>query len=292
MIQHHTIPLDDGKVLAFESFVPVLRANGLDTFERVMAEQSGAVVRAVPGRSTVQLQLAEGHGPPLVCYLKRYETGYLSRWKFFWRAIHWPGADDEAARECQKILLLRQHGFLTAAPVALGQRRCCGVVTASFLLQQEIVGGAPADEFILQRLRGAPPRRKWQLLERIGKLAAAFHGAGFIHKDLYLKHIFVVERGDTMDLFLIDLQRVVGPRRHRWRWYLKDLGALAHSALFQTRLSRTNLLRLYIAYTGVKKLRREDREMISKILRRVRQFQKRLPKYRRIWNAPPPSLLS
>ena len=161
------------------------------------------------------------------------------------------------------------------------------MVTASFLLQQEIVGGLPADEYFLRRLVAALPQRKWQLLEQIGKLAASLHGAGFIHKDHYRKHIFVVERGAEWELFLIDLQRVLGPRRHRRRWYLKDLGALAYSAQVHTRLSLTNLIWLYRAFTGVKKLGRADREMIAKIWQRVRTFQKRQPKYRRVWNAPP-----
>jgi len=279
--------IDDGKVTAAKEFLPVLNANGFDTFEKVMAYRVGDVVRAVPGRSTVQVRLVTRGGQPLVCYLKRYESSYLSRLKFILRAIHWPSADDEAGREWRKILLLRQHGFLTAAPVALGQHRCRSVVTASFLLQHEIVGGLPVDEYFLQRLVAAPPQRKWQLLKQIGKLAASLHDAGFIHKDLYLKHIFVVERGTEWDLYLIDLQRVLGPRRHRQRWYLKDLGALAYSAQTHARLSLPNLLRLYHAFAGVTKFGTNDREMIAKIWQRVRKLQQRQPKYRRVWNAPP-----
>ncbi len=279
---------DEGKVTAAKDFLPVLSANGFDTFEKVMAYQAGAVVRAVPGRSTVQARLVTRGGQPLVCYLKRYESSYLSHWKLILRAIHWPGADDEAAREWRKILLLRQHGFLTADPVALGQRRCCVVVTASFLLQHEIVGGLPADEYFLQRLATVPLLRKWQLLAQIGKLASSLHAAGFIHKDLYLKHIFVVERGAEWDLFLIDLQRVLGPRRHRRRWYLKDLSALAYSARVHARFSLANLMRLYCGFSGVKKIGLPDRELIARIWQRVRKLQQRQPKYRRVWNAPLP----
>lgn len=256
-------------------FERVLRSNGLETFDKFLALPATNIVRAVPGRSTLRIQL-----PGFVGYLKRYEPGYLTPAKKLLRLLRWPGADDEAAREWRKIHLLRQHDFLTATPVALGRRG-----DASFLLQQEIAGGVPADEY-LQQL--TTPKR-WQLLPQIGRLARRLHDAGFIHKDLYLKHIFVVERDNGWDLFLIDLQRVLGPRRHRRRWYVKDLGALAHSARARAQCTRSDLLRMYRAYAGVDKLQRADKLFIGKIWRRVQRLRQRPPKYRRVWNAPAPS---
>ena len=276
--------IDGGKLTVATEFLPLLNAAGLDSFDKIMALPATTVVRAVPGRSTIRVDLRSAGNITLTGYLKRYGVEYLSPFDKLLRLIHWPGRDDEAAREWRKMLLLRQHDFLTAVPVAIGQSRRGGIVTSSFLLQQEIHNGLAADEYIAQQLASAPPQRKWKLYAEIGELARALQDAGFVHKDFYLQHIFVVERGDDWDLYLIDLQRVLGPRHHRRRWFLKDLSALVHSARVRTKLSQTDLLRIYLAYAGTKKLQPADKQFIASVWRRVRKMQGRRPKYGRVWN--------
>ncbi len=275
------VSLDSGRLEVTSDFVTLLRQHGLDSFDRIMALPLTSAVRSVPGRSTVRVKLGSTAG-----YLKRYSRDYVSSLDLFLRLIHWPGMDDEAAREWRKLLLLREHGFLTAEPIAMGQRRRCGVVTESFLLQQEICGGMPADQCVLERLGAEPPQRKWRFVQQLGALARRFQEAGFIHKDFYLNHVFVVGEPDNWKLYLIDLQRVLGPRRHRQRWYIKDLAALAFSARSRAKFSRTNLLRLYKSYAGVQKLSTTDKRSIQKIWRHAARMLRRRPKYRRIWNAP------
>jgi tRNA A-37 threonylcarbamoyl transferase component Bud32 len=282
------ITLDDGRLTVGSEFLPLLQAAGLDSFDRIMALPAKTVVRAVPGRSTICVELPSPTGGTLVGYLKRYGEEYLSPLDKLLRLIHWPGSDDEAGREWRKMLLLRTHNFLTAVPIAAGQSRRAGIVTSSFLLQQEIPNGLPTDDYIVQRLATAPPQRKWELFRKLGELARTFQDAGFIHKDFYLKHIFVVERGDDWDLYLIDLQRVLGPRAHRQRWYLKDLSALAHSARRRARLSLPNILRIYQGYARTRKLQAVDKRFIENVWRRVRKLRGRQPRYGRVWNAAEP----
>ena len=265
------VTIDNGRLSVVAEFLPALRAAGLDSMDKVMALPSQDVVRAVPGRSTVRVEL-----PPWVAYLKRYEPAYLTAGDRLLRAVHWPRADDEASREWRKMFLLRERGFLTASPVALGQLRRGGVVVSSFLMQQEINGGQPADEY----LQGLPGPRRRRLLPQLGALARRLREAGLIHKDLYLKHIFVVERGDDWDLYLIDLQRVLGPRRHRDRWYLKDAAALAHSTRVRARGSKTDLLRLYRGYAPGG----PDRRFVRKVWARMERLRRHPPKYKRVWN--------
>jgi hypothetical protein len=282
------ITLDDGKLTVASRFLPLLQAAGLDSFNKIMALPAKAVVRAVPGRSTVRIELPQPTGDMLVGYLKRYGEEYLSPLDKLLRRIHWPGSDDEAAREWRKMLLLRTHNFLTAVPIAVGQSRRAGIVTSSFLLQQEIPNGLPTDDYIVQRLASVPSQRKWGLCKKLGELARTFQDAGFIHKDFYLKHIFIVERGDDWDLYLIDLQRVLGPRAHRQRWYLKDLAALAHSARRRGKLSLPNILRIYRGYVRTTKLQAADKQFIANVWRRVRKLRGRKPRYGRVWNAAEP----
>jgi hypothetical protein len=282
-----TVVADGGRLTVAGWAWPVLQANSLATFDAVSRLPVTNVVRAVPGRSTSRLVLRRPEGADLVAYLKRYEPGYLSAWRQLARRLHWPGAADEAAQEWDHLVRLHALGFRTARPLALGQLRQGGIVAASFLLQEEIPGGLPADEYFLNHLAAGPPRRRWELLGKIGTLVGQFHQAGLVHKDLYFKHLFVVERGADWELYLIDLQRVVGPARHRARWYLKDLAALGFSARVHARLPRTALLRLFHGFTGRPRLTAADKALLRRLGPQVRRLEHRSPKYRRIYNAPP-----
>ena len=182
----------------------------LRDFDAVMNVRDGKIMRSVPGRSTVRLQLGER-----VVYLKRYEPEYYS---WLGRIFHC----DEAEHEWKSIHALQRAGFNVPTPVAFGRRGA-----RSFVMTEEIAGGVPADSI-------KPP------LPAIGKLMRRFHDAGFIHKDSYLCHIFVA--GET--LFFIDLQRVLGPGKFSQRWIVKDLAALAHSTA-RIDLPTEELLRAY-----------------------------------------------
>lgn len=281
--QEQTTFLDEGRILAADSFATLLQANALDTFEKIRALPMQDVFRAFPGRITNRIELKSADGPR-VFFLKRYERNYLSRWRSLLRVLRWPGAKDEAMREWRKIFQLRQSGFLTATPVAVGQLVRDGIVTESFLITEEIADGIPADKYFSKNLRDAPVQRKRRWLAEIGNLARRFQLARFIHKDFYLSHIFVVERGEGWKFHLIDLQRVHGPSLHLRRWYVKDLVALGFSARAKARCSRANLLRIYKAFAGVKKLSQTDKRMISKLWTQVGRLEQRRPKYKRIWN--------
>jgi hypothetical protein len=278
--------LDGGKLLVNAEFVSLLRASGLDTFEKVMAHSGGTMIRSVPCRSTVRIELKPNSGPVQPVFLKRYERDYLGFGKRLLRLLRWPGADDEALREWRKIFRLRQHGFHTALPIAIGQIRSRGIVERSFLMTAEIRNGLPAEAYIARRLRGGEPRRKWHWLAEAGAFARRLQQAQFIHKDFYLPHIFIVEDEEGWNFHLIDLQRMRGPHWHLPRWYAKDLIAFAFSARAFAGCSRTDLLRLYKAFARSQRLSPRDKSRITQLWRRVQRLERRRPKYQRIWNAP------
>jgi lipopolysaccharide core heptose(I) kinase len=278
--------IDDGRLLVNVEFVSILRAAGLDTFEKIMAHPGGTVIRSVPGRSTVRIELRQNSGASQVVFLKRYEREYLTFGKKLLRFLRWPGADDEALREWRKIFRLRHYGFDTAQPIAVGQVRSGGVVERSFLMTAEIRNGSPADAYFAKHLCGGDARRKWRWLTEAGVWARRFQQAQFIHKDFYLVHVFIVEEGDAWRFHLIDLQRMRGPHWHLPRWYIKDLIAFGFSARAKAGCSRTDLLRLYKAYARKKALLPSDKARIARLWRQIQRLEQRRPKYQRIWNAP------
>ena len=274
--------LDDGRLVVCGEFVELLRANGLDTFEKIMAHAGGATMRSVPGRSTVRIELHRPEGGALVAFLKRYGPEYLSFGLRLLRFLRWPGARDEARHEWNAIAQLRAAGFGTATPMAIGQQSTCGAVTRSFLLTAEITGGIAAHD----HLRTLDARRRREFALSIAELTRRFHGAGFAHKDYYLSHILVVKSATGGPAhFFIDLQRLIRPRLFRERWRVKDLAALGYSAqCFGA--TRADLLRFYRACFGRKRLAADDRRLIRKIMARINALHRREPRYDVIWDQP------
>lgn len=266
--------LDQGRLIVSRDYLPLLQYNGLDTFDKIMARESGTVMRSVPGRRMVRLDLKSAGGNPVSAYLKRYNPEYLTVKGLLLRRLRWPGSQDEAMHEWRMIHVLRAHGLHTAEPIAVGQVKAWGVTTRSFVMTAEIRGGVPGDEYV----RSADARRRRQIIKPMAELTRRFHGQGFIHKDYYLAHIFVVNDREKPGLFLIDLQRVLGPGRFRQRWLVKDLGSLAYSAQ-KVGASRTDLMRFYKLYFERTRLDERDKQFIRKIVGRVNWLYKRTPKY-------------
>src|SRR5262245_26185052 len=260
--------LDGGRLTVAAEYLPLLRAHRLDTFDRIMALNGGKTARDFPGRQTVRLEFARptGDEPAQGIYLKRYQPQYLSlcrRWLRWWG---WPAAQDEAWREWQGLQAMHELGIATPIPIAVGQQRAHGMVTRSFLITAEVRGGMEGGVYA----RDLTPSARRRFLERVAALVRKFHQAGWVHKDLYISHVLAVPPvapARDADLVLIDLQRVSRPCCWRQRWVVKDLGALAYSAL-KSGASPRDLLRAYLEYRGKPRFEPSDRAFARRILRR------------------------
>ncbi len=266
--------LDRRRMTVASDFVALLGANGLDTFERVMAASGGEVFRDFPGRRTVRLELKMTDGAKLGVFLKRYESNYLSPVRRLLRWVRWPGAEDEAFREWRMLHHVRSLGISTARPVAVGQERPGAAATRSFLMTAEIPDSVEASTWV-EKL---PPSERGHFLARVAGLARRFHAAGLVHKDYYLSHVLVSAGTADPELHLIDLQRVVTPCCWRSRWVAKDLGALAYST-WNAGASRTQILRAYLAYCGTARLEPAMRRIARQALRRVAWLRTRQPRH-------------
>lgn len=265
--------IDDGRMTVAGEFLPLLRANGLDSFEQVMAVTGGKVFRDFPGRRTVRLELKHAGGQPAV-FLKRYESHYLSPARKWLRRLRWPGAEDEALREWRMIQEVRSLGIRTATPVALGQQTSGRSAMRSFLMTVEIPSAVEGITWAEQ----LPARERRRFLLRVADLARRFHAAGWVHKDFYLGHVLVSQAADGPELFLIDLQRAMRPCCFRARWVEKDLGALAYS-MYNAGGTRTDLLRCHLAYSGKAELDGSEKRVARAVLRRVARLRTRQPRH-------------
>ena len=231
-------------------FQPLLREHGLDSFDAIMQRPVENVMRSVPGRSTIRL--------PMGIYLKRYEPEYYPLLKRLWH-------HDEAEQEWRMIHALLRTGFNVPQPVAFGRRGA-----QSFVMTLEIAGGIDAEATLLKRDTAG----RHALLESIAQVSWRFLEAGFIHKDLYLRHIFVA----GTELYFIDLQRAIGPARFAQRWHVKDLAALAHS-VSRLGLPDADLLPALRQCGG-------DEALWRRVEARMAWLNKRRPKYIGVWDNP------
>lgn len=270
----NTETLDQGRITVADGFLPLLRANGLDSFEQVMARTGGAVFRDFPGRRTVRLELKKADGGVQAVFLKRYESNYLSLAGKWARRFGWPGAEDESLREWRMIRETGSLGIRTATAIALGQERTGRTALRSFLMTAEIPGAVDGIAWAEQ----LPPLERRRFLLRVADLARRFHAAGLVHKDFYLGHVLVSPGAGGPELFLIDLQRATRPCCFRARWVAKDLGALAYS-MYNAGGSRTDVLRCYLAYCGKARLGEAERPVVRTVLSRVAFLRARQPRH-------------
>lgn len=270
----NTETLDHGRITANREFIPLLRANGLDSFEKVMSFPGGQVFRDFPGRRTVRLELKNPFGADQAVFLKRYGADYLSMLGRLLRVIRWPTAEDEAFREWKMIQEVGALGISTATPIACGQSTLNGAPMSSYLMTAEIPAAVEGPTYAA----GLNWRDRREFLLRVAEMARHFHKAGLVHKDYYLGHVLVSPTSAAPGLFLVDLQRVTRPCCFRKRWFAKDLGALAYSSL-NAGATRSDLMRCYLAYAGTTRLSNANKQLLRIVQRRVVRLQTRRPKY-------------
>jgi hypothetical protein len=107
------------------------------------------------------------------------------------------------------------------------------------------------------------------VLPMLAELVGRFHGAGYVHRDLYLAHVFFDR--DTQALRLIDLQRVLRPTLGRRRWIIKDLASLNYSTPPDL-VSTTDRVRWLKLYLGLARLDARARRLIYRIVGKTRQI--------------------
>lgn len=267
--------LDGGRLQVAATHRPLLRANGLDTFARVMALPEGQLKRDFPGRRTSRLELALPGGGTQAVYLKRYHPEYLSLSRRLLRRLGWPGSGDEARAEWEAVQAVAALGIPTLDLVAFGQdTTTAGAVRSSFVMTAELTGAEEGHRYAAGI--GSVERR--HLLERVARFTRNLHNAGLVHKDLYLCHYMVAPARPEPSIFLIDLQRMTRPRYFMQRWRVKDLAALTYSSL-KAGATWKDVVAAFRIYRGDGRLQERDRQLAQEVTRRIDWLKSRTPRH-------------
>ncbi|MCP4248427.1 MAG: hypothetical protein GY778_15375 [bacterium] len=199
-----------------------------------------------------------------VVYLKRYSRPPLGEQV---RRIFSPDwRRSTAGAEWSRMQALAAAGIAAVEPVALGEE-----MIGPWERRSAVVSAAVPGDSLERRAQRAPDRVSRGMVNGLARFVARFHGAGFVHRDLYLSHIFVDDRDGQPQFRLIDLARVVAPRHRRRRWIVKDLAALDYSTP-QSVATSADRMRLIRTYLGVDRLAPAHKQLVRRVIRKSQRI--------------------
>jgi hypothetical protein len=251
----------------------ILSANGFDGFEAFFKTDAGEDLDKpglVPWRRRRRIVSRDAADRTHVYYLKCYDHPPAAS---IWSRLSGSGEDalGPAQREVRQIEALASAGIPALQWAAWGRDAAGGRERRSFVLAEAVPGDALERWLPGPFAEMAPERQKALkavVSERLAALVRKLHGAGFVHRDLYLSHVFIdVEDDANVHLHVIDVQRVFRPRWLRQRWIVKDLAALNYSTprAFASRADRLRWLKLYL---DIRRLGPAEKRLALRIVRK------------------------
>jgi len=179
----------------------------------------GVFVGGHADRSVARLMLGEG-ADGCTAYLKREQH---IRWRHR-LASAWAGFGfvSRCAREALVLQQLRKADIACPEVIAAGEDG----QGRAFLLVRELSHTTELRQFLRAECPSDHTRREVAVL--LGRALARLHAAGFIHSDLYSKHVLVRKEGAAAPLTIafLDWQRSRCRRLMPWSWCRRDLAAV------------------------------------------------------------------
>ena len=248
----------------------LLRENRLDTLDGLFGTSVGERLckpDLAPWRERFRLSLSCA-GRPRTVYLKRFSNPPRNQRRETQRAG--PGVQSVAGLEWQWMRRLEADGIPCVRPMAFGEKLEGGREIRSAILTEGVAGSSLESWVTRWQERDRATIRA--LIPPLARLVARLHRRGYVHRDLYLSHIFHDPQSPTAEsLTLIDLTRVLRPNLMPGRWIIKDLASLNFSAPSRL-VSNTDRLRWLTRYLGGGKLNGEGRRYVYRILGKTRRI--------------------
>ena len=201
------------------------KASGRDVFEAAMT-LVGKPFRDVPGRKTSQVELLG----------KRYfiKQHFGVGWgEIFKNIVSFKKPILGAMTEVQAIKNVISLGIATTPLVAYGQKGCNPAGLQSFVMTEDL-GDITSLEDLCADWKNNPPDAKFKrhLIIAAASVAKTIHENGVNHRDFYLCHLCLDNKNlPAINLFLIDLHRVLIHTRPSEKANMKDIAALYFSSM-------------------------------------------------------------
>jgi UDP-glucose:(heptosyl)LPS alpha-1,3-glucosyltransferase/heptose I phosphotransferase len=182
----------------------------------------------VPGRKTIQVNL----GTKSYFIKQHFGVGWGEIAK---NLLSFKEPILGAMTEVKAIQKLYEIDIPTTPLVAYGQQGCSPASMRSFVMTEDL-GDIVSLEDLCADWQTNPPdeRFKQKLIQALAQLAAKLHSAGLCHRDFYLCH-FVLKKQtlaqDSINLYLIDLHRMLQGQSSNGIAVMKDIAGLYFSAI-------------------------------------------------------------
>lgn len=257
-----------------ESHRELLRRNGLCQFHDFMTYQGGKILKQLPYRMILKIELPSAEGTKIF-FLKRHKgplrigdtiRALLSGFSMSWGRKEW-----------EVIYAFQALGIPTLSPVAAGEK-VSWFRQESFLMSEELKGFQSLELFLRSHftmpLSREMIKEKRAVIQELARIIRTIHKAGFNHRDLYCCHIFIKhDREGQRDWRVLDLQRVDRRRWFRSRWVIKDLAALNYSAP-SPMITRTDRLRFLRDYLEKPARMKSNRSFIHQVIRKTSRIRR------------------
>ncbi len=229
----------------------------------------GVVVSGHPDRHVVHVALGN-----LTAFLKREHRVPLR--ERLASACAGYGFRSRSVREAHALRELRAVGIGCPDWIAAGEDNR----GRAFLLVRELSGAVALPKYL--RGQASTPRARRRVARRLGQALAQLHAAGYLHGDLYSKHVLI----DETTISWLDWPRVRRRAALPWRERCRDLAAL-HATLagsLASRRERLLCLRTYLRACGL-----EEPVRVGDVERHAARLERR--RYVREMRDPAPAVV-
>ncbi len=262
-----------GDLTISEGYEELLRRHNLNSLDALFAYSAGERLDKLgldPWRQRWRMTFEEG-GKTRTLYLKRFQVPPRAARSSVRRSGS--GAASLAGNEWEWIQRFAADGIPCVQAVAFGQEMRGFREVRSAILTSAVAGQSlerwaadwsAADRTTIRRL-----------IPATADLISRLHGRGYIHRDLYLSHLFFdPSQPIEQSLFLIDLQRVIRPQWCFRRWIVKDLAALNYSTPSHL-VSKADRVRWLRGYLGIEKLDDMARRLLYRVVGKTQRIAER-----------------
>jgi len=258
----------------------MLRRLGLTDIEAVFSFSGGKELRKsnlADYRSRLQFETAS---PAKTFFLKRFNKPPVLVQVKNW--LTGRGRKSCASFDFDVANKLFAEGINTARPVCFGEQFGLLFEKRSFCITEKIADAESLERKLPDCFHGRQNaeklKQKRSFIEQLAKFVRRFHETGYRHRDLYFSHIFY---NDSGEFYLIDLSRAFRPLLLGQRFRIKDLAQLHYSAPAKY-FSKADRLRFFLSLIGKKRLNRNDKSVIKRIINKSRRMARHNKRHNRI----------
>jgi serine/threonine protein kinase len=162
---------------------------------------------------------------------------------------------------------LRARGVPSIKPLALVEEKGWLATRESFFVMEALESGLEMDRYLSQGFETLSRKRSFS--RTFARWLSRFHGMDLYHRDMKTCNILVLEKGDTWEFYLLDLEDVLLNHRSGERDLLRNLVQLNTST--PKGMSRTDRLRFFREYLRLHPILRNRKAFLRRLMEESRR---------------------